>query len=228
MRISDVEKWAACEMYAVQDAGRGAEGVASAVALVGILAHGLVSGDDDIVDRLCNERYVWDSLTSTYAMAAAQAKLIASSAINKLRIGGWMTIEVEGVVADDLAHGRYDLHVWHKDRGDALIELKTGRTPGSAAWLQVAAYISGSDTDIRWGGVLHVPRGSLSAHPLATLEVRRAGALLLEWQTLAARIAKVQGGSERAIRTPGLHCNRCRVEGCAVRIMYLPRWAVIT
>ena len=37
--------------------------------------------------------------------------------------------------------GHLDIRAWHKDHGEAIIDLKTGQGVG-AAWLQVGGYLT--------------------------------------------------------------------------------------
>ena len=229
MRVSDVSKWAECEAYALAD--RSTPSSYTAAAVVGTLAHARLAGG--LNGTPDSRRIAWDSTTKTWAQALAQASAIEEEALRELKQCGWTIIEQEELVEGEDYTGHLDLRCWHEKIGEAIIDLKTGWTVGTA-WLQVGGYIAAiqredvelairnestySTEKIPWGGVLHVPRVPVGKDAKAVLTIRSAAGLVDAWKVLYARSMKrvIDGGV--AARTPGVHCGRCSLKACAVRI----------
>ena len=149
---------------------------------------------------------------------------ICGVAHSVLKDKGWAIVDQEESVSADNFTGRLDLRCWHKDQGDAIIELKTGQSVG-AAWLQLGGYIAAligrcpSRTRLpsNQGGVLHVPRQSVNRDVTGTLEMRNAGLLIDAWKRIQGRVIEVMHG-RNPLLTPGLHCMRCSLkQSCPVR-----------
>ena len=122
----------------------------------------------------------------------------------------------EALRRDELT-GHLDIRAWHSTHGEAVIDLKTGMV--GAAWLQVGGYLMllDEDTAVRWGGVLHVPRVKVSKDVTGTLELRDAYQLAVAWNISSHRVLDVMNGANPTY-SPGMHCGRCRVPDCPVRI----------
>ena len=229
MRVSDVSKWAECEAYAVGD--RSTLSSQTAAAVVGTLAHARLAGG--LNGTPDSRRIAWDSVTKTWTQALAQATAIEEAALRELKMGGWTIIEQEEEVEGEDYTGHLDLRCWNEKAGEAIIDLKTGWTVGTA-WLQVGGYIAAVQMEdvemaihneppyralpIPWGGVLHVPRVPVGKDAKAVLTIRSSAGLVDAWKVLYARSMKrvIDGGV--AVRTPGVHCGRCSLKACAVRI----------
>ena len=135
-RISDIGNWAACEVMALQAPPRVA-GRANVAAWVGTLAHGLLSGEPTTHPQ----RLALDPLTRTEAMAQMQARAIAKKARELLTEQGWGVIgREEELRRPKEVIGHLDIRAYHREHGEAIIDLKTGRSLG-AAWLQMWAGI---------------------------------------------------------------------------------------
>ena len=93
--------------------------------------------------------------------------------------------------------------------------MKTGAQVG-AAWLQVGGYIYLNDKDVL-GGVLHVPRVVINRDVKGTLDFRDGTALADAWEASMARHLAIMEGAKPTY-SPGIHCGRCGVADCAVRI----------
>ena len=211
MRISDIANWAACEAMALQSPPRPA-GRTNVAAYVGTLAHGWLAG----IPPEHPGRLAYDSLTPTDHAVVVQAEAIAAKAQELLSAQGWGVIGREEEVRRDELVGHLDIRAYHSDHGEAIIDLKTGQGVG-AAWLQVGGYISLDGSGAHWGGVLHVPRVRIDKDVKGTLDLRSGEALKLAWQRNEARIRMVMDGSSPTY-SPGIHCGRCGIQNCPVRI----------
>ena len=90
------------------------------------------------------------------------------------------------------------------------------------AWLQVGGYIDLDDlysdgARADWGGVLHVPRVPIHKDVKGTLSLRPAQPLWDAWSQRYDRIKNVLTGRP-PMPTPGIHCGRCGIQDCPVRI----------
>lgn len=216
MRISDIGNWSACESMALHAPPRTA-GKQNIAAHVGTMAHGKLAG---IVPELPG-RLAFDTLTPSMHHANVQSNAIADCAREVLTAQGWGVLGREEEVRRDELVGHLDIRAWHKDMGEAIIDLKTGAGVG-AAWLQVGGYLylsrySDPVSNPDWGGVLHVPRVAISKDVKGTLESREAVPLMQAWKRSITRIEAIQQG-EPPTYSPGIHCGRCQVTDCAVRI----------
>ena len=212
MRVSDIAAWASCETYALQSPPRPA-GRANVAAWVGTMAHGILSG----MNPECPERLAFDALTPTAQHSVIQATHIAKKARELLAAQGWGVLEAEQEVRRDELTGHLDIRAYHSQHGEAIIDLKTGQGVG-AAWLQVGGYISLAGSPmVPCGGVLHVPRVAIHKDVKGTLEIRDSDGLDLAWWASLKRIEEVQGGSSPTY-SPGIHCGRCGIQDCPVRI----------
>ena len=212
MRISDISNWTTCEAMALESPPRTA-GRTNVAAWVGTLAHGLLSD----VRPAEPARLAFDAMTPAPYHAEAQARAIAECAREVLSDQGWTPIAHEEELRRDELVGHLDIRAWHSDHGEAIIDLKTGQGVG-AAWLQVGGYLTLDTPPVKpWGGVLHVPRVRIDKDVKGTLEFRRATGLLATWQCSMTRIQQVMDGS-RPTYSPGIHCTRCGVADCPVRV----------
>ena len=187
-------------------------------------------------------RLRYDAITPTAHAVEVQAHALASEALRCLDLAGWTIMEAEREVKGEGVTGHLDILAWHGEtKRTAIIDLKTGRDIG-AGWLQVGGYLellgrmaidagwqhegaylvlpgdisARADTRAEYGGILHVPRVSISKEPKATLEVRYAVDLMNAWTTAKSRIDAVLAGAT-ALRSPGQHCGRCTAR-CPVRV----------
>ena len=195
---------------------------------VGTLAHGYLEGTPPSVDTIPG-RLAFDALTPTIGHSHTQARAIATCARELLTAQGWGVIsrEKRNCVRRDELTGHLDIRAWHSVHGEAVIDLKTGAQIG-AAWIQVGGYLTlyaqigtGLYTQLHTGmiqgGVLHVPRVAMSKDVKGTLELRDGKALADAWAIYEDRIDTCcPAGSPT--RSPGIHCGRCHVADCAVRI----------
>ena len=220
MRVSDIGNWAACEVMALQSPLRQA-GRTNVAAWVGTLAHGLLSGEQTNHPP----KLALDTLTPSEWAAAMQAKAIAAKARELLTEQGWGVVGREEEVRRDELTGHLDIRAYHRDHGEAIIDLKTGQGIGTA-WLQVGGYIwtggpyTGDYIDLdtlRWGGVLHVPRQRIDRDQKGTLELRPSKDLFVAWKKSIRRVMEVLDGAQ-AVHSPGLHCKRCQLTSCPVRV----------
>ena len=212
MRISDISAWAECETRALHSppmtAGR--QNIASHV---GTMAHAKLAG----VALELPGRLAFDTLTPSMHHANVQSDAIAHEARRLLLERQWAILGQEEALRRDELTGHLDIRAWHSDFGEAVIDLKTGMI--GAAWLQVGGYLMllDEDTAVRWGGVLHVPRVKVSKDVTGTLELRDAYQLAVAWSISSHRILDVMNGAKPTY-SPGMHCGRCRVPDCPVRI----------
>ena len=213
MRVSDISNWAACEAMALQSPPRPA-GRTNVAAWVGTLAHALVAR----ASVEWPERLAYDNMTQTEHHVRLQAAAIANKALTLLTEQGWGVIGREQEVRRYELVGHLDIRAWHSEYGEAIIDLKTGQSVG-AAWLQVGGYLfldkPISDT---WGGVLHVPRKAISRDVTGTLEFRPGRPLVHEWAVQLDRIDAITRQGYRPTHSPGIHCGRCGITNCPVRI----------
>ena len=211
MRISAIADWTTCEAMALTDPR--SEARVHVAAWVGTLAHAFLSGADAPPSP---ERLRFDGLTPTVHIAWVQAKTSAAEASRCLEREGWTIMEAEREVRYGDTTGHLDILAWHGEtKRTAIIDLKTGQGIG-AGWLQVGGYIVGNiETDVDYGGILHVPRVAVSKEPKGTLELRPGADLEWAWLTAQSRIDAVLAGAT-ALRSPGQHCGRCAAS-CPVR-----------
>ena len=217
MRVSDISSWVTCEAMALSS-DRPRRRMSAAV-YVGILAHHfLFTGDQKTPPELPtrNTMVGWDALTPTFAYAVKQAKEMAATGQAEIQRKGLSLESIEETVSSDFDRGTLDMMVWSDTHGQMLLDLKTGRSIG-AGWLQVGGYISLHEDDIRYGGILHIPRARLGSCQ-ATLTLRHAKALMLLWEARRKRIDEVLEEGASPLHTPGDHCNRCSITDCPVRI----------
>ena len=212
MRISDISNWTTCEAMALESPPRTA-GRTNVAAFVGTWAHAILSNGAAIEP----DRVSYDALTPMFYHANVQAHVIANKARELMAAQGWTPIAHEEELRRDELVGHLDIRAWHSDHGEAIIDLKTGQGVG-AAWLQVGGYLTLDTPPVKpWGGVLHVPRVAIMKDVKGTLEFRRATGLLATWQCSMTRIQQVMDGS-RPTYSPGIHCTRCGVADCPVRV----------
>ena len=211
MRVSDIQAWSNCETMALQSPPRPA-GRTNVAAWVGTLAHGMLSG----IEVEPPERLAFDRTTRTFGHADIQARHIADKARQLQALQGWGVMETEQEVRRDEITGHLDIRAWHSNHGEAIIDLKTGQGVG-AAWLQVGGYLTLDREGAEWGGVLHIPRTPLPKRVAGTLEVRKSPGLVRAWEVATWRIAEVMNGAS-PMMTPGLHCGRCTITACPVRV----------
>lgn len=219
MRISDINNWTTCEVMALRDPQEPAR--VAVAAWVGTLAHAMLLGGDAEPPA----RIRFDATTPSMHKATMQAMDIARAAYCLLQYHGWEVIETERVLSNARDTGHLDVLAWRAQFKDlAIIDLKTGRGVG-AGWLQVGGYLAlkayfNHSREIyftpQWGGILHVPR-SKAESMAGTLTVRPADDLLGAWHRRRERIEAVLNG-EDPLPTPGLHCSRCTVANCPVRV----------
>ena len=196
----------------------------NAAALVGIHAHALIaSGMRRMAPNSAQSTGTvrWDRITPNSAQLREQALSIAREAFRVLKENGWTVESVEEWVGNKEAHGIYDLRAWHTEKGEAIIDLKTGHQL-HGAWLQVGGYIrllsdeSGVRPAVNHGGILHIPRQPITKDPKGSLTMRSAGQLSDAYDRVQDRVLDVLKG-ERPIMTPGSHCRRCTLSTCPVR-----------
>lgn len=211
--VSSVGDWTECEHMAMQSPRP--EARIAVAAYVGSRAHAIIAGEEPPEPP---ERLAFDNLTTTFYMAYVQANDIAAAAKARLDADGWTSIETEVPVAREGVTGRLDMIAWHRERGWAVIDLKTGAGVHSA-WLQVGGYIDtiSADRDIDLGGILHVRRTQVSRTTSATLVTRSADRLAAAWQARLHRIEEVLEGKRPPLLSPGMHCRRCDYRDCPVR-----------
>ena len=221
MHISDITRWAACEQYGLTAGQRTRGGAPSAAAVVGTLAHAALERGMEYAAAYAHDffpdRIRWDSVTPALPTAFTQARNIAVAARHEIERVGLTIMAQEEHVELDEAEGAFDLMCYSPALGDVIIDLKTGALP-STAWLQVGGYCFASGPNVKYGGVLHVPRRPQEREVVARLDVRPASGLVRAYATAYKRIQDVYKGQE-AVRTPGLHCTRCPLTECAVRAL---------
>ena len=216
MRISDIGNWATCEAMALESPPRTA-GRTNMAAHVGTLAHAKLAG----ITPALPDRLAFDTLTPSMHHANVQSDAIAEYALDLMQERGWTPIAHEEELRRDEMVGHLDIRAWHSDHGEAIIDLKTGQGIG-AAWLQVGGYLyadrqTAPVSNPDWGGVLHVPRVAISKDVKGTLECREAVPLMQAWERSYKRIDAILNG-ERPTYSPGIHCGRCGVTDCPVRV----------
>ena len=154
-------------------------------------------------------------ITPTAYLARIQAEGISAVASRCLEREGWSIMETEREMVVGDTTGHLDILAWHgATKRTAIIDLKTGQTTG-AGWLQVGGYIQllcGEGPAVECGGILHVPRVTVSKEPKATLEVRYGADLSRAWLTAKARIdAGAGGGDGPAVSWCALRAVRSRL-----------------
>ena len=217
MRVSQIAAWCECETYALQSPPRQA-GRTNIAAHVGTMAHAMIA---DLPVPEPEGRLAFDYLTPTERAATIQATAIARYARQLMVNQGYGVLAREEEYITEELTGHLDIRAWHSEHGEAIIDLKTGNGIG-AAFLQVGGYISlsrppGINQQVPMGGVLHVPRVRIDKDVKGTLEFRDGMALMQAWTQNYDRIQEVLQGFPPT-RSPGLHCKRCAVRDCAVRI----------
>ena len=214
MRVSDISNWAACEVMALQSPQR-PPGRANVAAWVGTYAHAVLSGT---MMETKPERLAFDATTKTFDHAIIQGNAIAAEARRLLTSMGFGVIGREEEVRSDAMTGHLDIRAYHREKGEAIIDLKTGQSTGTA-WLQVGGYL---DLYVNYApmpayaGVLHVPRQRIDRDQKGTLELREAKPVQQAWRQSARRIQDVLDGAPPTY-SPGLHCGRCEIKSCPVR-----------
>ena len=223
MRISDISNWTTCEAMALESPPRTA-GRTNVASHVGTLAHAKLAG----ITPALPGRLAFDTLTPSSHHANVQSDAIAACARDLMQDQGWTPIAHEEELRRDELVGHLDIRAWHSDHGEAIIDLKTGQGVG-AAWLQVGGYAdlwrnggpapSTEEFDaMKWGGVLHVPRVAISKDVKGTLEFRPISDLRMAWDASMDRISSILGDGFKPTYSPGIHCTRCGVADCPVRV----------
>ena len=216
-RISDVGRWTACEAWAMtgQDAGGRRKPVA---AWVGTMAHrflvddGFLALDAELPPR---SQVAFDSITPLPSTAISQAVDVAIEAKALLDRYGLTIFESEVPVQAGDTRGRIDLLVTDQKNRAGVLDLKTGKTIGTA-WLQLAGYLDAWDgVPLSFAGIIHVPRSKLE--PTGTITFRDPGELVKAWKATIKRVEEVVISAEPTY-SPGTHCSRCPLKGCAVRM----------
>ena len=111
--------------------------------------------------------------------------------------------------------GRIDLVVMDPKNRAGVLDLKTGKSIGSA-WLQLAGYLDAwKGVQLSFAGIVHVPRSKLE--PSGTITFRDPANLVAAWGNTITRVDEVMTTS-RPTFSPGSHCTRCPLTGCAVRM----------
>ena len=208
MRISDAVTYATCEWMAADVPLR--QSKTNIAAYVGSYAHAIVAAQPE---PPLPESLSFDATSPTLYQAQTQGRAIAKVALDALRGEGWEIIEQEREAKRSEFVGHLDLICWKEKRGEAVIDLKTGRT--DTGWLQVGGYIDLLGRGV-WGGILNVQRRPLKVEPRGHLELRPARDLVIAWRIQRDRIREIVDGA-RPTRSPGPQCGRCRVSDCAVR-----------
>ena len=213
MRVIAISGWLTCEAMALHSPKR--EGREHVAAWVGTYAHALIA-DVKTPFTPTPGRMTFDRITPTFHAAAVQAHDIAVVARRLMFDEGWGVVATEETVYGENLTGHLDVRAWHKDFGEAIIDLKTGALP-STAWVQVGGYIDLSISPVDWGGVLHVPRVAINKDVTGTLEFRDGDDLRAVWNV---NMGADSGSHGRSTPNgfPGLHCKRCNVSGCAARM----------
>lgn len=208
IRISSIGQWATCERQALHFPRRSARTAVSA--WVGVAAHALLSGAD-MPDP--PRRITFDPTTRTVHEARHQATMLSNAGRVTLEDAGWHPYLVEHAVHADPWTGHADLICWHQGRGDAIIDLKTGRSI-EAGWLQVGAYALAHDQYVGEVGILHLPRQQKGQ--AAVLEMRDADTVKAVTKAQMNRVSDVLAGAV-PLAQPGMHCARCSDTVCPVR-----------
>ena len=217
-RISDVGRWTACEAWAMtgQDAGSGRKPVA---AWVGTMAHRFLadaaSVDQAVAELPPRSQVAFDSVTPLPLVAISQACDLAIKARALLDRFGLTIFQSEVPVEDVFHRGTIDLLVMDQKNRAGILDFKTGQTIGSA-WLQLAGYLSlYKGAPLSFAGIIHVPRSKLE--PTGTIAFRDPAELVKAWTRTIARVEEVMTSAEPTY-SPGTHCSRCPLKGCAVRM----------
>ena len=214
-RISDVGRWTACEAWAMT--GQDAKGRQHPVsAWVGSMAHKmLLEGKKGWPTPPARYGVAFDSITPLPSAASSQAQDIATEAKALLDRYGLTIFDSEIPVQEGAQRGQVDLLVTDRKNRAGVLDFKTGRTIGSA-WLQLAGYLHAwKGVPLSFAGIIHVPRVKLE--PTGTITFRDPEDLVSVWQRTIARVEDVLTTS-RPTLSPGTHCARCPLTGCAVRM----------
>ena len=128
---------------------------------------------------------------------------------------GLTIFESEVPVEEGAYKGKIDLLVMDQKNRAGVLDLKTGKTIGTA-WLQLAGYLSiYKGAPLSFAGIVHVPRSKLE--PSGKITFRDPAELVKAWTRTIARVDEVVSTAEPTY-SPGTHCTRCPLTGCAVRM----------
>ena len=214
-RISDVGRWTACEAWAMtgQDTGSGRKPVA---AWVGTMAHQFLTDKGyQAFNQPLRHSVAFDSITPISSVAISQAQALAIEAKTLLDRYGLTIFESEVSVDEGVLRGKIDLLVMDQKNRAGVLDFKTGRTIG-AAWIQLAGYVNAwKGVPLSFAGIVHVPRSKLE--PTGTITFRNTAGLVRVWQNTIKRVEEVII-SATPTYSPGTHCTRCPLKGCAVRM----------
>ena len=214
-RISDVSRWTACEAWAMT--GQEAKGRKHHVSRwVGSMAHKmLLDGKNGWPTPPDRYGVAFDSITPLPSVASSQAQDIAAEAKALLGRYGLEIVQSEVPVQEGSHRGEIDLVVMDNRNRAGVLDFKTGRTIG-AAWLQLAGYLAAwKGVPLSFAGIVHVPRSKLE--PTGTITFRDPAGLVRVWKATVKRVEEVVVSSEPTY-SPGTHCERCHLKGCAVRM----------
>ena len=214
-RISDVGRWTACEAWAMT--GQEAKGRQHPVsAWVGSMAHKmLLDGKKGWPTPPARYGVAFDSITPLPSAASSQAQDIAVEAKALLDRYGLTIFDSEIPVQEGAQRGQVDLLVTDRKNRAGVLDFKTGKTIGSA-WLQLAGYLAAwNGVPLSFAGIVHVPRVKLE--PTGTITFRDPAELVKAWTRTIARVDEVTTSAEPTY-SPGTHCTRCPLKGCAVRM----------
>ena len=157
----------------------------------------------------------FDSVTPLPSIAISQACDLAIEAKALLDRYGLTIFQSEVSVEEGFSRGKFDLLVTDRKNRAGILDLKTGKAIGSA-WLQLAGYVSAyKDVPLSFAGIIHVPRSKLE--PSGTITFRDPAELVKAWTRTIARVDEVVSTAEPTY-SPGTHCSRCPLTGCAVRM----------
>ena len=213
-KISDVHRWTACEAWAMT--GQEAKGGQQSVARwVGSMAHQILDGKEGWPTPPPRYGVAFDSVTPLPSAASSQAQDIAAEAKALLDRYGLTIFQSEVPVEEGVHRGTIDLLVMDRKNRAGILDFKTGRTIG-AAWLQLAGYLAAwKGVTLSFAGIVHVPRSKLE--PSGTITFRDPAELVKAWKATIKRVEEVVISAEPTY-SPGTHCSRCPLKGCAVRM----------
>ncbi|MYB36791.1 MAG: hypothetical protein F4Y26_05235 [Gammaproteobacteria bacterium] len=226
MRISDVDKWATCERYALEASHAQHQFLRRRIhvaAMVGSLVHKLVTGAIDAHDEMEGWRsrsLTCDATTPDVHAALWQAQEISDKIRYQLATDGWTIIGTEEELETEGTTGRLDLIAHYEPTAErAVLDIKTGREIGTG-WLQVGGYLNAVNAShtipLELGGIIHAPRfrqGPYTAH----IETRPAPELARAWRRRRTRIDDVLDRRDLPLESPGKHCRRCDIRDCTSR-----------
>ena len=215
-RISDVGRWTTCEAWAMT--GREIVDQRKPVAAwVGTMAHQFLGGVERASDCKQPSRHsvAFDSVTPLPSVAISQAWDVAFKAKTLLDSYDLTIFQTEVPVNEGAQRGRSDLLVTDRKNRAGVLDLKTGKTLGSA-WLQLAGYLDAWEgVPLSFAGIIHVPRSKLE--PSGTITFRDPAELVKVWKATIKRVDEVVISAEPTY-SPGTHCSRCPLDKCAVRM----------